>query len=104
VEEGDILDRRRPSDAAIVQLAIGFGKGGGKRMRGTEEDTTVYSVVVNHEVQYAIWPAARERPPGWRDPSKQGTREECLAHIGEVWTDMRPLSLRKAMEETGREP
>ena len=25
--------------------------------------------------------------------------DECLAHIDEVWTDMRPLSLRRAMEQ-----
>ena len=58
-----------------------------------------YRVVVNDEEQYSIWPADRELPLGWRDAGKQGTREECLAHIQEVWTDMRPLSLRKKMEE-----
>ena len=56
-------------------------------------------VVVNDEEQYSIWLADRELPLGWRDAGKQGTREECLAYIEEVWTDMRPLSLRKKMEE-----
>ncbi|MBB5782661.1 MbtH family protein [Nonomuraea jabiensis] len=51
-------------------------------------------VVVNHEEQYSIWAAARELPPGWSDAGFAGTREECLAHIETVWTDMRPLSLR----------
>jgi MbtH protein len=60
-----------------------------------------YKVVVNHEEQYSLWPAERENPQGWSDAGKVGTREECLAHIDEVWTDMRPLSLRKAMEELG---
>jgi MbtH protein len=64
-----------------------------------DEDTTIYRVVVNHEEQYSIWPAERELPLGWNDVGKSGTKEECLAYIKEVWTDMRPLSLRKKMEE-----
>jgi MbtH protein len=63
------------------------------------EDTTVYKVVVNHEEQYSIWPADRENALGWKDAGKTGSKDECLAHIKEVWTDMRPLSLRRAMEE-----
>jgi MbtH protein len=63
------------------------------------EDTTIYKVVVNHEEQYSIWPAHRENALGWKDAGKTGTKEECLAYIKEVWTDMRPLSLRKRMEE-----
>jgi MbtH protein len=62
------------------------------------EDTTIYKVVVNHEEQYSIWPADRDNPLGWRDAGKSGLKDECLAHINEVWTDMRPLSLRKQME------
>lgn len=64
-----------------------------------KEDTTLYEVVVNHEEQYSIWPAHRENPLGWRNAGKRGTKAECLAYVGEVWTDMRPLSLRKKMEE-----
>ena len=56
-----------------------------------------YAVVVNHEEQYSIWPAGRELPLGWNEAGKQGTKEECLAYIGQVWTDMRPLSLRRKM-------
>jgi MbtH protein len=55
-------------------------------------------VVVNDEEQYSIWPVERENPAGWRDAGKTGTKQECLAYIEEVWTDMRPLSLRKQME------
>jgi len=66
------------------------------------EDKTVYIAVVNHEEQYSIWPAHRELPLGWRDAGKTGTKAECLAYIGEVWTDMRPLSLRKKMAEAGQ--
>jgi len=66
-----------------------------------EQDNTIYKVVVNHEEQYSIWPADRENALGWSDAGKSGTKAECLDHIKEVWTDMRPLSLRKAMEQSG---
>jgi MbtH protein len=55
---------------------------------------TRFTVVVNHEEQYSVWPVDRPVPAGWREAGFTGTREECLAHIDEVWTDMRPLSLR----------
>lgn len=59
-----------------------------------ENTTRNVKVVVNHEDQYSIWPAHREAPAGWREVGKQGTEEECLAYIEEVWTDMTPRSLR----------
>jgi len=68
------------------------------------EDTTIYKAVVNHEEQYSIWPADRQNPLGWYDTGKSGTKAECLAYIKEVWTDMRPLSLRKRMEEMANNP
>jgi len=64
--------------------------------------TTAYKVVVNHEEQYSIWPADRANAPGWRDAGKAGTQEECTAYIREVWTDMRPLSLRREMAGEGK--
>jgi MbtH protein len=63
-----------------------------------EEDKANYRVVVNHEEQYSIWPIDREPPLGWKLAAKTGTKKECLDYIGEVWTDMRPLTLRKQME------
>jgi uncharacterized protein YbdZ (MbtH family) len=68
------------------------------------EDTTIYKVVVNGEEQYSIWPEYKKTPAGWKEVGKVGTKEICLAHIKEVWTDMRPLSLRKKMEELSRNP
>jgi MbtH protein len=67
--------------------------------REEKEDTTIYKVVLNHEEQYSIWPANRENAPGWHDAGKSGPKAECLAYIKEVWTDMRPLSLRRKMEQ-----
>jgi MbtH protein len=66
--------------------------------REEREDNKVYRVVVNQEEQYSIWPADRELPGGWQDAGKSGAKAECLAYIKEVWTDMRPLSLRKRMD------
>ena len=66
------------------------------------EDNTIYKAVVNHEEQYSIWPADRANALGWTDAGKTGPKAECLAFIKEVWTDMRPLSLRKKMEENAR--
>jgi MbtH protein len=68
-------------------------------MNSDAEDTTTYKVVVNHEEQYSIWPSHRQNPPGWKDAGKIGPKAECLSFIKEVWTDMRPLSLRKQMEQ-----
>jgi len=75
---------------------------GGAMNRDDKEDNTTYKVVVNHEEQYSIWPADRENPLGWRDVGKSGAKTECLAYIKEVWTDMRPLNLRKKLEKQER--
>ena len=55
-------------------------------------------VVVNDEEQYSVWPLDRDNPAGWRDAGKTGTKAECLEYIRQVWTDMRPRSLRQQMD------
>jgi MbtH protein len=62
------------------------------------DDLNVYKVVVNDEEQYSIWFADREPPAGWKVVGKEGPKEECLAYIEQVWTDMRPKSLRQQMD------
>ncbi|CAB3734757.1 hypothetical protein LMG24238_06077 [Paraburkholderia sediminicola] len=62
------------------------------------DENTTFNVVINHEEQYSIWPDYKDVPAGWRLAGKQGKKEECLAWIDQVWTDMRPLSLRQAMD------
>lgn len=64
-----------------------------------QNDQTIYKVVINHEEQYSIWWSDRENPLGWQDVGKSGTKQECLDYIETVWTDMRPLSLRKKMDK-----
>ncbi len=60
-------------------------------------EATDYKVVINQELQYSIWPIDKNNPVGWKDEGKQGSQEDCLDHIKDVWTDMRPLSLRQKM-------
>ncbi|MFE7191743.1 MbtH family protein [Kitasatospora sp. NPDC057541] len=61
-----------------------------------------YRVVVNDEEQHALWPAAAPLPAGWRAEGFTGTEEECAAHVDRVWSDIRPLSLRRRLaEQTG---
>jgi MbtH protein len=67
----------------------------------SEPQPLPYRVVLNHEEQYSIWPADREIPIGWRAEGTIGPKEECLARINQIWTDMRPLSLRKEAEAAG---
>lgn len=64
------------------------------------EDNSTYHVVVNIEEQYSIWPTYKPVPAGWREAGKTGKRGECLEYIKTVWTDMRPLSLRRAMDSS----
>ena len=69
-----------------------------------EDDETLYEVVINHEEQYSIWPQyKKEIPSGWKKVGKSGSKQACLDYIEEVWTDMRPLSLRKKMGEDAEE-
>ncbi|MCK9877840.1 MbtH family NRPS accessory protein [Frankia sp. Ag45/Mut15] len=68
-------------------------------MTENNTDDRTYLVVRNHEEQYSIWLADRELPAGWDAVGFSGPKPDCLAHIGEVWTDMRPLSLRRRMEQ-----
>ena len=67
-----------------------------------QQNTGIYKVIINDEEQYSIWPADRASTPGWKDAGKSGTKEECLAFIKNVWTDMRPLSLRQKMDEDSK--
>ena len=67
------------------------------------DEGTTYKVVVNHEEQYSIWPSDRQNALGWRDAGKSGTKQQCLDYITGVWTDMRPLSLRRQMDAAARQ-
>lgn len=68
-----------------------------------DDEEAVFDVVVNHEEQYSIWPEYKVIPKGWSAVGKKGKKKECLDYIEQVWTDMRPLSLRRHMEARERE-
>ena len=57
-----------------------------------------YFVLVNDEEQYSLWPAFIEIPEGWTVAHGEDTRQACLDQVNERWTDMRPKSLRAAMD------
>ena len=65
-----------------------------------DDDTRDYVVVRNHEEQYSIWPSDRALPDGWAVAGRTGTKQDCLAEIAEVWTDLRPLGARTARRST----
>jgi MbtH protein len=62
------------------------------------DENATFQVLVNDEGQYSLWPAEKEVPAGWHPDGTSGTRQECMDHVDEVWTDMRPRSLRERME------
>ncbi len=62
-----------------------------------------YVIVRNDEEQYSIWRSDRSVPAGWDSVGEPASREDCLARIGELWTDMRPASLRAAMSASAQE-
>ena len=68
------------------------------------EDTREYAVVINDEEQYSIWLVDKPAPNGWQEVGKRGSKAECLAFIEEHWTDMRPRSVRLAMEAAEPRP
>ena len=79
--------------ATLFILLVGFSSIYAQRGTGN------YSVVINHEEQYSIWPDGQPLPRGYKYTGKKGSLEDCTSHIKQVWTDMRPLSLRKQMED-----
>ena len=68
-----------------------------------ENEEAVFKVLVNHEEQYSFWPADLPVPGGWSETGQQGSKDECDEYIRTVWTDMRPKSLREAMERAKAE-
>jgi MbtH protein len=64
-----------------------------------DRDDVTFTVVINHEEQYSIWPTFKTVPNGWTEVGKTGSKQECLDYIEQAWTDMRPLSLCKFMDE-----
>jgi MbtH protein len=73
-------------------------------MRNDDDKNELFMILVNEEEQYSFWPKGMTVPKGWRATGTEGTRDECGTYVKSVWTDMRPLSLRKQMNELTRKP
>ncbi|MEV4314208.1 MbtH family NRPS accessory protein [Actinocrispum sp. NPDC049592] len=58
------------------------------------DENAEYQVLRNDEDQYSLWLADLAIPAGWHAVGKRGTKQECTDYVDEVWTDMRPRSLR----------
>jgi MbtH protein len=67
-----------------------------------DDENTTYQVLRNDEEQYSLWPVSLDVPAGWQAVGKQGTKDECMSYVDEVWTDMRPRSLREQMAADAR--
>jgi MbtH protein len=67
-----------------------------------EDENGEYCVLVNHELQYSLWPTFRDAPAGWNKVGPTGKRQVCLDWIEQNWTDMRPKSLVDAMNNAAR--
>ncbi|MEI6187027.1 MAG: MbtH family NRPS accessory protein [Alphaproteobacteria bacterium] len=65
----------------------------------SEEDNEEYICLVNEEEQYSIWFSWKEIPLGWKQVGPKGKKEDVLIYVKEVWTDMRPKSLREKMDK-----
>lgn len=63
-----------------------------------DREDALYKVLINQQEQYSLWPDYKAVPAGWRETGKQGSKADCLAYVEQVWTDMRPLSLRQKMD------
>ena len=68
-----------------------------------DDEKTTYQVLRNDEEQYSLWPLSLDVPAGWQAVGKQGTKDECMSYVDEVWTDMRPRSLREQMAADARD-
>lgn len=65
-----------------------------------DREDEIFIVLVNHEEQYSIWPHWKPAPGGWTAvEGVKGDKKTVLEYVEKTWTDMRPLSLRKWMEE-----
>lgn len=68
-----------------------------------DREDALFKVLVNHEEQYSLWPDYKAVPTGWRETGQRGSKAECLAYVEREWTDMRPLTLRQAMDQQAAE-
>ncbi len=79
----------------LATCVVGLGLAAGA---SAQTSTDKYAVIINHEEQYSIWPIDLSIEKGWRPVGITCTKDQCLRQIEELWTDMRPLSIRCRIE------
>lgn len=52
-----------------------------------------FSVLINDEGQYSLWPHFAAVPQGWTVAKTEDSRAACVEYISQHWTDLRPRSL-----------
>jgi MbtH protein len=60
----------------------------------SHDDDQQYLVVRNECEQYGLWPVGLKVPPGWNPVGIEGSGNDCMAYVRQVWTDIRPAHLR----------
>jgi MbtH protein len=58
-----------------------------------DDEDSLFHVVVNDEEQHSIWPTFAEVPAGWRITFGPASTVDCMAHVDENWTDLRPRAI-----------
>lgn len=64
-----------------------------------ENEDANYLVLMNDEGQHSLWPTTIDIPAGWKTVHGPDIRHACIKYTEEHWTDMRPNSLIKMMNE-----
>jgi MbtH protein len=66
-----------------------------------DDESGSFYALVNDEGQYSLWPEFAEVPAGWRIAHGPAPRTAAVEYVEATWTDMRPLSLVRAMDGVG---
>jgi MbtH protein len=67
-----------------------------------EDPEGTYHVLVNDEGQHSLWPSFVDVPAGWTIACEASSRSACLDYVDANWTDMRPTSLIRSMDDGAR--
>jgi MbtH protein len=64
----------------------------------TASEAGAYTVLINSEEQYSLWPSKKAVPAGWTCVGVYGSKTECLEHIEKTWLDITPRSVRERLK------
>ena len=67
-----------------------------------EDPDGTYLVLINDEGQHSLWPSFVAVPAGWTVALEESSRDACLDYVNANWTDLRPRSLIRSMDDAAR--